>query len=154
MAGLVRVPPARDSRPKVEQMEFPTDLEGNLLAGLGDGHGGSEGARGFDCADGKSAPLMVPAPDKKHRDGQGRRVLFSSRIPKPTPSRMSTPATPSAPKPAGDDRKLVSVDENYIAPSFEDKLHLFWEKNGKVVLALCVVVLLGIVNLVRRGSLR
>jgi hypothetical protein len=59
---------------------------------------------------------------------------------------MSTPATPSAPKPAGDDRKLVSVDENYIAPSFEDKLHLFWEKNGKVVLALCVVVLLGIVG--------
>lgn len=57
---------------------------------------------------------------------------------------MSTPATPSAPKPAGDDRKLVSVDENYIAPSFEDKLHLFWEKNGKAVLALCVVVLLGI----------
>jgi hypothetical protein len=59
---------------------------------------------------------------------------------------MSTPATPSAPQPAGDDRKLVSVDENYIAPSFEDKLHVFWEKNGKAVLALCVVVLLGILG--------
>ncbi len=58
---------------------------------------------------------------------------------------MSTPATPSAPQPAGDDRKLVSVDESYIAPSFEDKLHLFWKKNGKAVLALCAVVLLGIV---------
>jgi hypothetical protein len=58
---------------------------------------------------------------------------------------MPTPATPSAPKPAGDDRKLVSVDENYIAPSFEDKLNLFWEKNGKAVLALCAVVLLGII---------
>ncbi len=59
---------------------------------------------------------------------------------------MSTPATPSAPQPAGDDRKLVPVDENYIAPSFEDKLHLFWEKNGKAVLALCAVVLLAIVG--------
>lgn len=59
---------------------------------------------------------------------------------------MSTPATPSAPKPAGDDRKLVSVDESYIAPSFEDKLHIFWEKNGKAVLALCAVVLLAIVG--------
>ncbi len=57
---------------------------------------------------------------------------------------MTTPATPSAPKPAGDDRKLVSVDETYIAPSFEDKLHLFWEKNGTAVLALCGLIAVGI----------
>jgi hypothetical protein len=58
---------------------------------------------------------------------------------------MSTPATPSAPQPAGDDRKLVSVDENYIAPSFEDKLHLFWKNNGTAVLALCGLVFVGII---------
>lgn len=57
---------------------------------------------------------------------------------------MTTPATPSAPQPAGDDRKLVSVDENYIAPSFEDKLNLFWKKNGTAVLVLCGLVLVGI----------
>ena len=57
---------------------------------------------------------------------------------------MTTPATPSAPKPAGDDRKLVSVDETYIAPSFEDSLNLFWKKNGTAVLVLCGVVLVGI----------
>jgi len=57
---------------------------------------------------------------------------------------MTTPATPSAPKPAGDDRKLVSVDETYIAPSFEDKLHLFWKKNGTGVLVVCGLVAVGI----------
>lgn len=59
---------------------------------------------------------------------------------------MTTPATPSSPKPAGDDRKLVSVDENYIAPSFEDKLHLFWSKNGTGVMILCGLVLAGILG--------
>lgn len=59
---------------------------------------------------------------------------------------MTTPATPSSPQPAGDDRKLVSVDENYIAPTFEDKLHLFWKNHGTKVLVLCVVVALGIVG--------
>jgi hypothetical protein len=58
---------------------------------------------------------------------------------------MTTPATPSSPKPAGDDRNLVAVDENYVAPSFEDKLHTFWAKNSTAVLVLCVAVLLGIV---------
>lgn len=57
---------------------------------------------------------------------------------------MTTPANPSSPKAAGDDRKLVSVDETYIAPSFEDKMHLFWQKNGTAVLVLCGLVVVGI----------
>ena len=57
---------------------------------------------------------------------------------------MTTPATPSSPQPAGDDRNLVAVDENYVAMSMEDKLHLFWKNNGKLVLALCGLVLIGI----------
>ncbi len=67
---------------------------------------------------------------------------------------MTSPATPSSPKPAADDRKLVSVDENYIAPTFEDKLHIFWKNNGKAVLALCVVVLLGIVAYGAYGAMQ
>lgn len=59
---------------------------------------------------------------------------------------MTTPATPSAPKPAGDDRKLVSVDESYIAPSFEDKLNLFWTKNGTAVLVVCGLIVAGILG--------
>lgn len=54
---------------------------------------------------------------------------------------MPNPATPSAPTPAGDDRNLVVVDENYVAPSFEDRLRLFWEKHSKTVVALLVVIL-------------
>lgn len=57
---------------------------------------------------------------------------------------MSTPATPSGSKPTGDERKFVPVDENYVAPSFEDKLRLFWQKNSKVVSALLIVILLAI----------
>lgn len=56
---------------------------------------------------------------------------------------MTTPATPSRPK-SGDDRNLVVVDENYVAPTFEDRLRLFWEKNGTIVLAVCGLVLVGI----------
>jgi hypothetical protein len=53
---------------------------------------------------------------------------------------MST--TPkSSPTTAGDDRNLVTVDENYLAPSFEDRLRIFWEKNSRSVLAACVLVL-------------
>jgi hypothetical protein len=55
---------------------------------------------------------------------------------------MPNPASPSAPTPAGDDRNLVVVDENYVAPSFEDRLRLFWAKNSKLVIALLVVILL------------
>lgn len=50
------------------------------------------------------------------------------------------------PKPAsssssGDDRNLVPVDENYLAPTFEDRLRLFWGKNSRTVLAACALVL-------------
>ena len=59
---------------------------------------------------------------------------------------MTNPANPSAPTPAGDDRNLVPVDENYIALSFEDRLRLFWEKHSKSITAVLVVVLLAVVG--------
>lgn len=57
---------------------------------------------------------------------------------------MSIPATPS-PTPSGDDRNLVRVDETYVAPGFEDRLRIFWEKNSKTVMTVCVVVLVAII---------
>ncbi len=57
---------------------------------------------------------------------------------------MTTPATPSAPKSAGDRPNLVVVDEAYTALTFEDRLRIFWQKNGKTVLALLVVALVAI----------
>lgn len=53
--------------------------------------------------------------------------------------------TPSNPQPAGDDRNLVPVDET-SAVAFEDKLHVFWRKNGGIVLGVCVAILLGILG--------
>src|SRR5262245_31699510 len=61
------------------------------------------------------------------------------------PARMSTPATPSNSRPAGDDRNLVATDAT-TAVSFEDKMRLFWEKNQKIAYGLCVVVLLVILG--------
>ncbi len=58
---------------------------------------------------------------------------------------MPTPATPSAQKPAGDDRNLVAVDAT-TAVTFEDKVNLFWKKNRTVVIALCVLVVVGILG--------
>jgi hypothetical protein len=58
---------------------------------------------------------------------------------------MTTPATPSSPTPAGDDRNLVAVDPA-MAITFEDKVHLFWKKNHKAVYALCALILAGIVG--------
>lgn len=57
---------------------------------------------------------------------------------------MSTPATPSSPKPAGDDRNLVAVDAA-TAATFEDKMQLFWKNNRTMVAGLCGLVLAGIV---------
>jgi hypothetical protein len=57
---------------------------------------------------------------------------------------MTTPATPSNPTPAGDDRNLVAVDPT-TAVSFEDKMQLFWKKNRTVIFILCAVILLAIV---------
>jgi len=54
------------------------------------------------------------------------------------------PAIPPKPKPAGDNRNLVTVDANYAAPGLEDHLRLFWEKNGRalftVILAIAVII--------------
>lgn len=52
------------------------------------------------------------------------------------------PALPQKPKAAGDDRNLVTVDENYVAPGLEDNLRLFWEKNSRIVLALVAAAVL------------
>jgi hypothetical protein len=57
---------------------------------------------------------------------------------------MTTPATPSSPKPAGDDRNLIAVDAA-TASTFEEKLHVFWAKNGTAVMALVGLVLVGII---------
>lgn len=59
---------------------------------------------------------------------------------------MSKTPHPVSSSAAGDDRNLVEVDENYLAPTFEDRLRLFWAKNSRSVLAasaLVVAVLLG-----------
>ena len=58
---------------------------------------------------------------------------------------MTTPATPSAPKSTGDDRNFVAVDETYTVLTFEDRLRIFWQKNGKSVITLLIVVLVAIV---------
>ena len=58
---------------------------------------------------------------------------------------MTTPATPSAPKPASDDRNIVAVDGKYIAPSLEDRIHMFWDKNSRFVLGALVAVMAAIV---------
>jgi tetratricopeptide (TPR) repeat protein len=57
-----------------------------------------------------------------------------STLPNPAPSASS----------AGDDRNLVQVDETYPALSFEDRLHLFWTKNSKIILVGCVIIVTAI----------
>jgi predicted negative regulator of RcsB-dependent stress response len=59
---------------------------------------------------------------------------------------MTKPSTPSALKSAGDNRNLVAVDENYVALTFEDRLRIFWRKNGKSIVALVVVALLAVLG--------
>lgn len=60
---------------------------------------------------------------------------------------MSTPNTPS---PVSGDQQPASVDATAVVPGFEEKLRAFWEKNGKLVMIGCVVVLLAIVG---RGAM-
>ncbi len=74
----------------------------------------------------------------------GAGICSLRRFQDTNPSRMTTPATPSAPKPAGDDRNLVVVDAS-TASSFEDKLHLFWKGNGTAVMTLIGLVIVGII---------
>ena len=42
--------------------------------------------------------------------------------------------------PAGDDRNLVTIDENYLAPTLEDRLQIFWSKHSGKVWALTGLV--------------
>lgn len=56
---------------------------------------------------------------------------------------MSTPNTPS---PVSGDQQPAPVDAVVVAPGFEEALRAFWEKNGKLVVIACVVVLLAIVG--------
>jgi hypothetical protein len=57
---------------------------------------------------------------------------------------MSNPSHSTSPS-AGDDRNLVSIDETYLAPTFEDRLRLFWIKNSRVVLVASGLLIAGIV---------
>lgn len=57
---------------------------------------------------------------------------------------MSTPATPSAPTPAGKDPNVERAEENVVTPSFEDRLRLFWQRNSTAVTGVLVVILLAI----------
>jgi hypothetical protein len=59
---------------------------------------------------------------------------------------MSKTPKPASSSSAGDDRNLVTVDENYLAPTFEDRLRIFWEKNSRAVLAACALVLVVILG--------
>jgi hypothetical protein len=42
--------------------------------------------------------------------------------------------------PAGDDRNLVTIDENYLAPTLEDRLQIFWSRHSGKVWALTGIV--------------
>jgi len=55
---------------------------------------------------------------------------------------MTKPATPSA---SSTDRNVVAVDEHTIALTLEDRLRIYWQRNGKSVIALVVLVVIAIV---------
>ena len=59
---------------------------------------------------------------------------------------MPKPDIPSALRSTGDTRNLVAVDENYTALTLEDRLRIFWQKNGKSIVALVVVALLAVLG--------
>ncbi len=52
---------------------------------------------------------------------------------------------PTDPKPAGDDRNLVPVDATPV-DSFEQTLHVFWQKYRGLILGFCVLILVGIIG--------
>jgi hypothetical protein len=60
---------------------------------------------------------------------------------------MSTPATPSSPRPgpAGDDRNLVAADAT-TALTLEDRMEIFWQKYRTALYGVCVLILLIIVG--------
>lgn len=47
--------------------------------------------------------------------------------------------------PSGDDRNLVVIDDSYLAPSFEDRLQIFWEKHARTITAVVVIAVLALV---------
>lgn len=58
---------------------------------------------------------------------------------------MTKPDTPSATPSAGSDRNVVAVDEHTIGLTMEDRLRIYWQRNGKSVLALVVLIVIAIV---------
>ncbi len=62
------------------------------------------------------------------------------------------PSLPPKPKPA-DDRNLVQVDENYVAPGLEDQLRLFWKQRGRLVLIVAAVLVLALLGNAGRNYL-
>ncbi len=58
---------------------------------------------------------------------------------------MAASANQNTSQTAGDDRNLVTIDENYLAPTLEDRALIFWEKHGRTITAVIVVVAVGLV---------
>lgn len=59
---------------------------------------------------------------------------------------MAASANQNTSRTSGDDRNLVTIDENYLAPTLEDRALIFWEKHGRTVTAVIVVVAVGLVG--------
>lgn len=57
---------------------------------------------------------------------------------------MTTPASPSAPTPAGDRHHSAAADATTPVLTFEDRLRLYWTQNGQTVMIGVGLVLLGI----------
>ncbi len=57
---------------------------------------------------------------------------------------MVAPSSTPTPSASGDDRNLVTIDESYLAPSLEDRVQLFLEKNSRALSVVGVVVVLGL----------
>lgn len=56
---------------------------------------------------------------------------------------MTTPANPSSPK-SPNGRNVVEVEATTPELSSEERLHLFWEKNSKAVIAFVVIVIVAV----------
>jgi hypothetical protein len=58
---------------------------------------------------------------------------------------MAASANQNTSQTAGDDRNLVTIDENYLAPTLEDRAIIFWEKHGRAITAVIVVIAVALV---------
>lgn len=101
--------------------------------------GGAGAARPLRPATGR----LNPFGGRNSRLYASRLICFGRRF---TNSKlaMSTPAIPSDPTPAGKDPNLERAEANALAPSFEDQLRVFWQRNSTAVTGLLVVILLAI----------